>query len=75
MTPFEWAMLVVMIVSTVVAIATAPKPTKPRPAAFEDFEWPQVDEGTPQIVIQGDVWVDGWFILAKGNYRSTEIRK
>jgi hypothetical protein len=68
-------MLVVFIVSMVVAIASAPKPTVPSPAAFEDFDFPQTDEGTPRIVIFGDCWIEGWMVLGVGNYRYTEIKK
>lgn len=67
--------IIVMIISAAVSYATRPKPTRPTAAAFEDFDFPQAKEGTPQIVVFGDVWIDGWTVLGLGNYRVEEIRK
>lgn len=43
------------------------------PEAFEDFEFPQVKEGTPQCVFFGECWTADWTVLAVGNYRTTPI--
>jgi hypothetical protein len=68
-----WEYLIVMIISWVVSAALAPKPKTPPPAAMEDFEFPQAEEGTPQAVIFGDVWIEGWMVLEYGNYRTEAI--
>lgn len=47
---------------------------KPTAAAFDDFDYPQVEEGTPQAVIFGDVWSDDWTIVALGNFSSTAVK-
>jgi len=66
--------IALFLVSMVISAVTAPKPQKPKPAAFGDFDFPQADEGTPQCVIFGDVWIDDWIVLGVGNYRTSAIR-
>ena len=73
MDPF-WASVILMIVSTVIQIALMPKAQSRKPEAFEDIEFPQADEGTPQAVIFGDCWSSDWTVLAVGHYRTEEIR-
>lgn len=53
---------------------TQPAPTKPSPAAFDDFDFPQAEEGTPQAVVFGDVWTEDWTVLWYGNYRTSPIK-
>lgn len=69
-----WVQLIVLVASYVIQVALTPKPPRPQPAAFGDFDFPQFDEGTPQEVIFGDVWTESWMVLGYGNYRTTEIR-
>lgn len=45
------------------------------PAGLEEFEFPQMDEGTPQAVVFGDVWIKDWFVLWYGNYRTEAISR
>lgn len=66
--------IILLVASVVVSAALAPKAQTPKPAAFEDFDFPQVDEGTPRAVFFGDCWSEGWTILAVGNYRTTSIK-
>lgn len=67
--------LLLLVVSAVISYSMMPKVQPPEPAAFEDFNFPQSEEGTPQCVIFGDCWSEDWMVLAVGNYRTTEIRK
>lgn len=69
---YAFAMLVI---SYVVTAALMPKTPKPNPEAFEDIDFPQTDDGTPQAVIFGDCWSSDWTVIGVGNYRTTEIRK
>lgn len=63
-----------LVVSYAITASMAKKtPTTP-PAAFEDFQFPQFDEGTPQIVVFGDVWLDDWMVLWYGNYKVTSVQ-
>lgn len=62
-----------MIASIVITAALAPKAQVPTPAAFEDIDFPQADEGTPQAVFFGDCWSEDWTVLTVGNYRTAPI--
>lgn len=70
-----WFQLFVLIVSTYLQYANQPKPKQPKPAALSEFEFPQIDESTPQEVIFGDCWTSGWFVLGVGNFRTTPIKR
>lgn len=65
--------LILLIASTIIQIALTPKQQAPKPAAFDDIDFPQVDEGTPQCVVFGDCWIRDWTVLAVGNYRVEDI--
>jgi hypothetical protein len=65
--------IAVLVISLLVANAMRPKAQTPKPAAFEDFDFPQSAEGTPQIVIFGDVWIDDWMVVGVGNFRTEPI--
>ena len=66
--------LAAAIISYIIATALQPKPAIPKPATLEDFDFPQVDEGTPQTVIFGDCWTSGWMVLSYGNLRTEEVK-
>lgn len=66
--------IAIIVVSYVISRALAPKPPLPKAAALEDFNFPKIDEGTPEIVIFGDVWVESWQVLGVGNLRTTPIK-
>lgn len=63
-----------IIASYYISQAMAPKPQKPKPAAFAEWDFPQFKEGTPQGVVFGDVWTPDWFVLWFGNYRVQSIK-
>lgn len=68
-----WEYLAVLAISIIVGIVLAPKPSIPKPATLEDFEFPVPDEGTPQAVVFGEVWVTGWMVLTYGNLRTKAV--
>ena len=70
-----WAQIIMMVVSLVISYALRPKPAEVQATALADIDFPQADEGTPQMVIFGDVRVEDWMVLGVGNYRTTPIRK
>lgn len=70
---FAWA-LVFLVVSSVLTILITPKPQTPQASALGDFDFPQIDEGTPEMVAFGDVWTDGWMVLWYGNLRTTKVK-
>lgn len=65
--------LILIIASAIISIALAPKQQATPPTAFDDIDFPQADEGTPQCVFFGDAWSGDWTVLAVGNYRVEEI--
>jgi len=67
--------IAMMVVSALIQLALAPKQQGPAPTAFEDIDFPQADEGTPQAVVFGDCWSGDWMVLAVGNYRVEEIKQ
>ena len=69
---FAWA-LVLLVASYAITMLTM-KQQNQSPANLEDFDFPQIEEGTPHAVVFGDVWLDGWFVLWFGNYRTTKIK-
>jgi hypothetical protein len=69
---FAWAL--VFIVASYALTALTAKTQKMKPAALADFDFPQVEEGTPQAIFFGDCWSEDWFVLWFGNYRTTKIK-
>ena len=47
---------------------------RPTPASLEEFDFPQVEEGTEQAVFFGDCWTKGWQVLWWGNMRTVKIK-
>lgn len=68
-----WWALAMLVVSIIINAALQPKPTEPKAATFEDFDMPQVDEGTSQIVYFGECWTGDWQVLAYGNFRTKKV--
>lgn len=66
--------IVLLVASIIISAALAPKVQPRPPEAFEDIEFPQADEGTPQAVTFGDCWSEDWTVLAVGKYRTEPIR-
>lgn len=65
--------LYLLIASVLIQLALAPKQQGTPPTAFEDIDFPNADEGTPQTVFFGDNWSGSWTVLAVGDYRVDEI--
>jgi hypothetical protein len=75
--PFIYKALILMVASYVITAIFTPSQTQSQaqqaPAGFDEFDFPQVDEGTPQCVFFGECWSPDWTVLAVGNYRTTPI--
>jgi hypothetical protein len=67
------AMLVASAVLTLLISKSPAQQQAQKPAELKDFGFPQIDEGTPQIVVFGDVWLTDWQVLWYGNLRSEGI--
>ncbi len=71
--PFIAWLAIGLLVASYAVQAIFHKQPKQRIATLDDFDVPQVEEGTPQAVVFGDVWLEGWQVLWYGNYRTTKI--
>lgn len=45
-----------------------------KPAALEEWEFPKHEEGTPHVVVFGDVWLKGPMVIWFGRYRTIKIK-
>lgn len=45
-----------------------------KPASLEEFDVPQIEEGTEQAVFFGDCWTSGWQVIWFGNLRTKKIK-
>ncbi len=68
-----WIQVALFVASLLISSLLQPKPKKQKPAAFEDFDFPTAEDGTPQIVVFGDVWLTDWTVIGVGNYRNETI--
>ncbi|PZR90345.1 MAG: hypothetical protein DI537_19205 [Stutzerimonas stutzeri] len=66
--------IALLVASYVIQVVITPKPEVQKPAALEDFDMPQVEEGTEQAVIFGDNWTPDWIVLWYGNLRTSPIK-
>ena len=73
-----WAIALLVLSYAITALTakspSAPKTVDAQPSGLQDFTFPEHDEGTPQPVIFGDVWIEDWMVLYYGNLVSTAIR-
>jgi len=73
---FIWAIGLLILSYAITALTAKPAAiTNAKPATFQDFNFPQVAEGTPQCVIFGDCWMSDWTVLHTGNFKSEAIKK
>jgi hypothetical protein len=70
-----WAWALVMLVASYVIQSIVMKPpATPQASTLEDFDIPQVEDGTPQAVQFGDGWTSGWMVLWYGMFRTIKIK-
>ena len=67
--------LILLIVSSLISAALAPKPPQPKPAALEDFEIPLAEEGRPLAVVFGTVLITSPTLMWYGDLRTTAIKE
>lgn len=64
----------IALISSYVLSAATMKRQEPKAATLDDFDVPQVADGTPQAVVFGEGWIDGWQVLWYGRFRTTKIK-
>ena len=64
-----------LVVSAAITALTTKRPSiqNEKPATLDEFQIPQIKEGTPQAVVFGDVWLTGWQVLWYGNLQVDPI--
>ena len=67
--------LVVLIVSSLISAALAPKPPEPKPATLTDVEVPTAEEGRPIPVVFGVVMLRGANVVWYGDLEADPIKK
>lgn len=70
---FLWG-LAFLIASYAIQVLLTPRGEKPKPASFQDFDFPQVEEGTPQAILFGDGWYSDWVVGWYGNFRTSAVK-
>lgn len=68
-----WIQIALFVASLVISYALQPKPQQPKAATANDFDLPKTDDGTPKVVVFGDVWLTSWCVIGSGNYRNEAI--
>lgn len=68
------AIAFLMLVISYVIQSFLVKIPKRDPAALEDWQFTQADEGVPQTVFFGDCWTESGEIVWWGNYRTKKIK-
>lgn len=66
--------LALFVVSYTLQALLVPK-NRQKPASLSEFEFPQEEEGTPQAIVFGDVWQEGWFVSTWLNLRTKKIKQ
>lgn len=66
---------IVLVVTTAISIALAPKPPSPKPASLADFDVPTAEEGRPIPVVFGTKVIRGANVVWYGDLRTEAIRK
>lgn len=67
------ALAMIVISYAITALTTKGPPPGPAPATISQFSFPQIAEGTPQMVVFGDCWLEDWMVLWYGDLRSIGI--
>lgn len=69
-----WAIAVIFLVVAYVIQSFLIRMPKVTPTSQEQFDFAQVEEGTPEMVVFGDGWTKGQHVLYYGNYRTIKIK-
>jgi len=67
--------IAILLATTALSMALAPKPPKPKPAVLSDFDVPTAEEGRPIPVVFGTVTVKGANVIWYGDLGTKAIKK
>lgn len=69
-----WAQLALLVISSLIQYALAPKPPKPKPASLEDFDIPQTEAGAPFAMFFGENLDESAVVAWYGSLSSKPIK-
>lgn len=75
-----WGMVAKLVIMVVAAVVSAVVASKARSgsvqasATFDDFDFPQWDEGTPVAHVFGDVWSEDWMVIGTGGFMPVQFK-
>jgi hypothetical protein len=64
----------VMMAASLLISSMMMKHNQVKPAVLEDFDFPQIEEGTPEAVLFGQCWTPGWMVLWYGMLATVKIK-
>lgn len=67
--------IAILVISSFVVSALAPKPPSPKPASLQDFDVPTAEQGRPIPVVFGTVTITGPNCIWYGNLKTKAIKK
>lgn len=67
--------IAILLATTALSMALAPKPPKPMPALLQDFDVPTAEEGRPIPVVFGTVTITGPNVVWYGDLGTKAIKK
>lgn len=76
----EWSLIAKIVIAVVAAVVSAVVASKAnsgsvqQPATFDDFDFPQWDEGTPVAHVFGDVWSEDWMVIGAGGFMPVQFK-
>lgn len=71
---FALVMLVSSYLITSLMMPKAESMNNKAPDTLDQFEFPQFEEGTPQQVVFGDVWLPDWQVLWYGDLQTEALK-
>jgi len=65
---------IAIVASLFVSAIVMKRPPAANATTLDDFDVPQIQDGTPHAVVFGEGWIEGWQVLWYGNYRTSKIK-
>ncbi len=69
-----WWNLLLLIITSVISAALAPRPKPPQPASMDDAQVPTAEDGREIPVVFGTCWISGPNVLWYGDMGTEAIR-
>lgn len=70
-----WVQLAILVITSYLSAALAPKPPPPKPNTLDDFDVPNAEQGTPIGVVFGNVIIKSPTLVWYGDLSTEKIKK